>query len=75
MQASPLAIFDSSLDETLSWAEFNVEDKTLVSRYKDRVDIIDKGDRSVLQMIKCCSNLYIWLLELKASFENTDVFF
>jgi hypothetical protein len=54
VEASPLALFDSSLDETLNWAEFNVEDKTVVSQCKDRVDIIDKVDRSLLQLTKCC---------------------
>jgi hypothetical protein len=75
VQASPLTLFGSSLDKNLNWAEFNVEDKTMVSKCKNRVDIIDKGDHRLLQLIKSCSNLYNWLLELKASFENTDVFF
>jgi hypothetical protein len=54
VQASPLALFDSSLNETLAWAEFKVGDKTVVSKYKDGVVIIDNGDRRLLQLIKCC---------------------
>jgi hypothetical protein len=42
VKASSLALFDSSLNEALNWAEFNVEDKTVVSKYKDRVDIIER---------------------------------
>jgi hypothetical protein len=58
VQASPLALFDSPLNETLNWAEFKVEDKTVVSKYKDQVDINDTGERSLLQLIKRCLNLY-----------------
>jgi hypothetical protein len=34
-QALPLALFHSSLNETLSWTEFKVEDKTVVSKIQN----------------------------------------
>jgi hypothetical protein len=40
--AEPLFLFVISLNETLSWADFEIEDKIVVSKYKDPVDIIKR---------------------------------
>jgi len=38
----PFFLFVYLLNETLSWPDLEVEDKIVVSKYKDRVDIIER---------------------------------
>jgi hypothetical protein len=38
----PFFLFVYLLNETLSWSDLEVEDKIVVSKYKDRVDIIER---------------------------------